>query len=49
MNQNQQNLNEMLDSIKMEHFDNVDELKSKCFQIFILQGSRAFSWKHFLV
>lgn len=47
MNQTQQNLNEMLDSIKMEHFDNVDELKSKCFQIFILQEFRAFSWKLF--
>lgn len=27
MDQNQCNLNEMLDSIKMEHFDNVDEFK----------------------
>ena len=37
----------MLNSIKMEHFDNVDELKSKCIQIFIWQEFRGFSWEHF--
>lgn len=45
MNQNQHNLNEMLDFIKMEYFDNVDNPKSKYFQFLMLQEFSDFSLK----